>query len=312
MIKLGWSRTYINRQIGRIKQIFKWAAAQELIPVDAYQALLTVAGLRKGKTEARENDPVRPIAENWMEQTIPRVSRQVAGMIRLMHTTGIRPGEAVIMRGCDLDPSATVWVYRPQRHKTQHHGHDRIIYLGPKAQEIIHPFLKSDLQAHLFSPADAEAERREKLHETRKTPLNAGNGIGTNRSRRPQKKPADHYTIDSYRRAIADACDAAFPPPGHLARQKVQGRRGEKDRRWETRAEWRQRLGAEKWSELRRWQNDHRWHPHQLRHSAATRLRKQYGLEAARVVLGQKSDGVAEIYAEVDLSKAEKIMGEVG
>lgn len=55
-----------------------------------------------------------------------------------------------------------------------------------------------------------------------------------------------------------------------------------------------------------------RWHPHQLRHNAATRIRKDYNLEASRVVLGQKSGAVAEIYAERDLSLAEKIMAEVG
>lgn len=42
----------------------------------------------------------------------------------------------------------------------------------------------------------------------------------------------------------------------------------------------------------------HRFHPHQLRHSAATRLRKQYGLEAAQVILGHKVLTVTQVYAE--------------
>ena len=29
-----------------------------------------------------------------------------------------------------------------------------------------------------------------------------------------------------------------------------------------------------------------RWHPHQLSHSAATRIRKEFGLDASRVILG--------------------------
>jgi integrase len=111
--------------------------------------------------------------------------------------------------------------------------------------------------------------------------------------------------------AIARGCDAAFPLSAELARRKVKGHRGPKDLRWETDQEWKARLG-EKWADVQRWREAHRWHPHQLRHNAATRLRKQYGLEAARVVLGQKSGAVAEIYAEIDLTKAEKIMAEVG
>jgi integrase len=82
--------------------------------------------------------------------------------------------------------------------------------------------------------------------------------------------------------------------------------------RWETVAEWKARLGADKWAELVRWQQEHRWHPHQLRHSAATRLRKQDGLDAARVILGHKSAAAAEVYAEIDQAKARRIMGEVG
>ena len=52
--------------------------------------------------------------------------------------------------------------------------------------------------------------------------------------------------------------------------------------------------------------------PHQLRHNAATRLRKDYGLEAAQVILGHKTLAVTEIYAEKNLQAAQKIMGEVG
>ena len=215
------------------------------------------------------------------------------------------------MRGCDLDTTGKVWAYRPEHHKTEHHGHQRVIYLGPQAQEIVRPFLKTDLQAYLFSPAEAEAERLAERAKSRKTPLNQGNKPGSNRRRRPGRKPADHYTVNSYRRAIANACDLAFPPPAELARRRVKGNRGSKDLRWEDPDEWRARLGK-KWADVQKWREEHRWHPHQLRHNAATRLRKQDGLEAARVVLGQKSGAVAEIYAEIDLTKAEKIMAEVG
>jgi integrase len=55
-----------------------------------------------------------------------------------------------------------------------------------------------------------------------------------------------------------------------------------------------------------------RWHPHQLRHSAATRLRKEFGLEVARVVLGHSSAAVTEIYAEIDDTKAADAMGRIG
>jgi integrase len=310
MIQEGWSRPYVNRQTNRVKRCFKWAAGQELIPPAVFHGLLAVDGLRKGKTNAPETDPVKPVPEEWVKATLDHVSRQVGGLIRLQSATGMRPGEAVIMRGCDLDTSGKVWVYTPQWHKTEHHGHERPIYLGPQAQAIVSEFLKPDTTAYLFSPAEAEAERRDGS-ATRKTPLSCGNKPGSNCVRRPKKKPRDRYTTASYRRAIAYGCDAAFPAPADLVRRKVQGAKA-KGTRWETPAEWQARLGPKTWQQLQAWLEDHRWHPHQLRHNAATRLRKQYGLEAARVVLGQKSAAVAEIYAEIDYAKAEQIMAEVG
>jgi integrase len=54
------------------------------------------------------------------------------------------------------------------------------------------------------------------------------------------------------------------------------------------------------------------WHPHQLRHTAATELRKQYGVEVARAVLGHAHVAATEIYAEVDQQVAAKVAKERG
>ena len=59
MVKEGWSRTYINAQVGRLKRCFKWAGSRELIPPSTFHGLQTVNGLRHGKTDARETEPVR-------------------------------------------------------------------------------------------------------------------------------------------------------------------------------------------------------------------------------------------------------------
>ena len=61
-----------------------------------------------------------------------------------------------------------------------------------------------------------------------------------------------------------------------------------------------------------RWIIKHRWSPNRLRHNAATFLRKEFGIKAARVVLGQSSSAVTEVFAELDLTKAADIMARVG
>jgi len=53
-----------------------------------------------------------------------------------------------------------------------------------------------------------------------------------------------------------------------------------------------------------------RWHRHQpclrkprrrpVRHNAATELRKEFGIEPARLILGHRSAAITEVYAEKD------------
>ena len=54
------------------------------------------------------------------------------------------------------------------------------------------------------------------------------------------------------------------------------------------------------------------WHPHQLRHNAATNLRREFGIEVARAVLGHRSAAVTELYAEMDGKLAANVMLKIG
>jgi hypothetical protein len=52
MIEDGLSRGVINTRIGKIKQMFKWAVADELLSPSVYHGLQAVTGLRYGQTRA--------------------------------------------------------------------------------------------------------------------------------------------------------------------------------------------------------------------------------------------------------------------
>lgn len=309
MVKAGWCRTYVNSQIGRVRRMFKWAVGQEMISSETWQALCAITGLRCGKTEARESQPIKPVPEEFVSAVFPYVAPQIKAMIQLQNLTGMRPGEVCIMRGCDLDSTAIIWAYRPAKHKTQSRGHERVIYLGQRCREIIEPFLKPDMTAYLFSPRAAEEWHRERRRAARKTPLSCGNRAGTNRVANPKRQPRDRYTVISYGQAIKRACESAFPLPKELARERISRNRGT---RWETIAEWRARLNGENWGRVLQWRAEHTWHPNQLRHSAATRLRRVYGLEAAQVILGHKTLTVTQVYAEKNVEAAKQVMAEVG
>ena len=267
MLQKGWSRSTINARIDHIRRMFKWAASYELVPPHVPQALSMVAGLRKGEYGVPEGRDVKPVPEAHIDKIKPYVADQVWALIRLQLHTAARPGELVLMRPMDIDRSGTVWTYTPESHKGEHHGHGRTVYIGPKAQQIITPYLDRAPHAYLFSPAEADEARRQARREARKTPESCGNRPGTNRRGAPRKQPGDRYTADSYRRAIAYACKRAVVP---------------------------------------------HWHPHQLRHNAGTFIRKEYGIEAARLILGHQTAGISLIYAEADEQKAKDIIAKVG
>lgn len=211
-------------------------------------------------------------------------------MIELPRLTGMRPGEVCSMRGRDLVTSGRIWEYRPAKHKTAHHGKARVIFIGPQAQAVPRPWLRPELEACFFQPAEAEFERRRAQRDRRKSKVQPSQV--DRRSANPACRPGDHYAADSYPQAIVYASDRAFPHPELPRRDDDETTKAFRKRR-------------EIWikahtEERRAWKAAHRWHPNQLHHSAATRLRREFGLDVARAVLGHSSPVVTEAYAELD------------
>ncbi|MCA9110073.1 MAG: hypothetical protein KDA52_09015 [Planctomycetaceae bacterium] len=123
MIRAGYVRTSINAHVSRIRRMFEWAVSEEIIPPHVLVALKSVQGLQAGRTEAVESDPVSQVSNDHVEAVLPHVSAQINTMIQLQQLTGMRPGEVLIMRPCDITMTTDgVWKYRPEAHKTEHHG----------------------------------------------------------------------------------------------------------------------------------------------------------------------------------------------
>src|SRR5206468_1194089 len=110
-----------------------------------------------------------------------------------------------LLRAIDLDMSnPACWVYRPGsdqgphgEHKTAHHGHDRAILIGPRAQELIRGYLKTDLHGYLFCPKDATRERNLKVRARRKSAVSRWD-LRRQRKRNPRRTPGDRYTVRVY------------------------------------------------------------------------------------------------------------------
>jgi len=302
MIRDGLCRGRINKDVGRVKRLFKWASSKKLVPLASYQSLLTVGGLRAGRSAARETPPVGPVGDALVEETLPFLTPPVRAMVQLQRCTGMRPGEVVVMRGIDLDTSGPTWTYRPGsdqgphgRHKTAWRGQQRVILIGPRGQEILKPWLRLGLHEYLFQPAEGraahDAERRRKRKS--KVPPSQAN---RRPKRNPKKAPGDRYTVAAYDHAVGRACIVA-----HCLRcEACRRREGEKRRDWLARIKSCAGLKTV------------HWHPNQLRHTVGTEVRREAGLDAARAVLGHRSPAITETYAEIDVGKAAEVMGRLG
>jgi integrase len=228
MIRLGWSRRHINASVRRIRQMIRWAVAQELVPPAVAGALAAVEPLKEGRSEAREKDLPGPVDDAIVEATLPHVSAAAADLIRLMQHSGMRPAEAVDMAVEAIDRTdPECWQYRPRRHKTYHRGKGRVVFLGPKSQAILLPYI-----------------------------VKAG-------------------------------------PAGKVFPLKLSGLRSAI------------RRGAERAGVAH-------WAPNQLRHSHATAVRREFGVEGAQVMLGHAHVSTTEIYAEMNMERGKEVARKFG
>ena len=160
--------------------------------------------------------------------------------------------------------------------------------------------------------------------------MSLGNSPGTYRKDSPKLMLGERYKTDTYRCAIARACDRAFPPPAPLAK-----------RDGESKAKWRKRLTKKQRHELAAWRKAHRCHPHRpclpadLSGSLSAGLsgvalakpealaesqalakpearRRRIGIEAARILLGHRFAAITEVYAENDEQQAIEAAVQVG
>ena len=253
MVEKGWSRKHVNKQVSRVRRMFRYGVAKELVRPETYQALTAVPDLKKGRTQALDHPLVKPVADDVVEATLPELSPLVRDMVQYHRLTGCRPTEVCLLRPGAIDRTGDVWVFAPDAHKTEHLDKHRVVFIGPRAQNVLRPYLDRDADAYCFDPREVP---------------------------RAQRNSKCRYTKDSYGRAVRRAVE------------RVNRRRIREDGDKATLLE--------------------SWSPNRLRHSAATEIRKRFGIEGAQVILGHSSADVTQVYAERDLKLAEGIARQLG
>lgn len=321
MLHANVSRAVINRCIGRVVRVFKWAASEELVSASVFEALRTLAGLRRGRTEARESEPVKPVDPAHVAAPLPFLDHHLRTMVEIQQLTGMRPGEVCGLSMAEVDRSGDLWLYRPSQHKAAHHGRQRVIPIGPKAQDAIITFL-------LRSGTPPE-------------------GFGHVRLNDPDEGTARLVMADAYQEAgrerdalllrdlgrtvvlvagcVVDPAATLFNPaeareerfrairanrkskvqPSQMKRRKVNPERAPGN-------EFKPTAYAHAVQKAAQRADVPHWHPNQLRHLFATEVRRIHGLEAAQVLLGHSRADVTQVYAERDLSLATRVANEIG
>lgn len=178
------ARRTINDRVSIVKRMFRWASAREILPATAYAGLLPVRGLARGRSKAREMPPVLPVSREHVEAVAAFLGPPWSILIEVQEATGMRPGEAVSIRPCDVDRSDDIWCYTPGSHKTEHHEKSRSVFLGPKAQALLDPLLDGPAGRPVFT-------------------LRCGTGAGGT------------FTVKAYGALVTRACRKLGIPPWH-------------------------------------------------------------------------------------------------
>ena len=145
-----WSRKTVNKQIKRLRAIFRWGVSLEIVPESVAAALATLRPLSPGETAAVDYAPRRavPLADLQSVRNVLRPFHQ--DIFDLLLLTGARLGEVLGLRMKDIDRTGDVWRAELARHKTAAKGKSRTLYFNSAAQQILLRHFQADPESRLF------------------------------------------------------------------------------------------------------------------------------------------------------------------
>jgi len=144
----GNCRSYANDQTRKLIKIIEHGVSRELIGPDRIIALRTLPSLKHG--EARDNPTRSGVPLDVVRATLPHLTETAADMVRLQLATAMRPSELFKMTPAMIDQSGDIWFYRPNSHKSQHHGKKKAIPILGAAMETLKPYLGGDSSGLCF------------------------------------------------------------------------------------------------------------------------------------------------------------------
>ena len=268
-------RRLINVYTRHIISIFTWGVEEELVQPNTVLALKAVKLLAMGHAGTFDNAEREPVTDELIRRTLPFMPVTLAAMVKLQRLTGCRPSEIFNMRVGEIDRTTdpNLWLYQRPQHKTENKTkRKKVIPLGKIEQELISPYLvgKKPEQA-VFSPRTAQEERNAEKRAIRKTKVTPSQAVrDAARTATNFSRYREFYDKNSYRQAVEYAIIKANKnlPEGE--------------------------------------QIPH-WTPYQIRHTAATAMELEAGLDEAQALLDHSSADTTKRYTHGRLEKLKEL-----
>ena len=192
LVKEQLAGSYVNELMRFVIWCFELGVENEKIPEGIPAALRAVRLLKRG--EAKVNPPRMNAKDEDVLKALPFFSKTIRDMVVIQRLSGMRPSELFQLRPCDIEKDGEVWIYTPQKAKSDRFGKKRFVGLGKVEQKILAERIRKVRNDEpVFQPIHAVMERygKRKLD---------------GQSVRQLRKM---YTKDSYRRAVKRGLERA-------------------------------------------------------------------------------------------------------
>lgn len=300
MVALGNSRRYIDSQVTRIRGMFDWGVDEDLVPPKIAAALKSLRRLKP--MEAPSYPPIEPVADAVVAQTLPNLPKEAADLVRLLRLSAARPSELMGLKACDIiQTRPDLWEYHPGEHKMAHKGHERCIYFGPQAIEILQRLIgERGQRALLLVQPDWEALKAQHSWDAGEKLL------------RLYQEDAwkAHRTWTEYLKENSRQLVGLAPSRAQAVFRRA--KQGAKRPRSKAGKPWNRHRFAQLIQRTCQKHGIEHWTPYQLRHAAACQAVQHGSLAAAQHMLGHKLATTTNHYVKGDHNGAARLVAQLG
>lgn len=156
LIRRGLARETVNKRVGHVRGMFRWAVSLEIVPPDQLVGLSTVRDITTKDKRVKKSVPRRPVPWEDVEPVFEALSPDLRAALWLQWYTGARSGTIVRARPREFerDAGSGLLLWTPERHKTDWKK-TLVIPIGPQCEAKIAKCLRRRKDAPMFSPRRA-------------------------------------------------------------------------------------------------------------------------------------------------------------